>query len=212
MTQENDRLLPPVQEEEKEMPQLRCAGCQTTRNESRGNTPTPIIDFQCTRNYRGHPSGEGQIVEGIITCDYDGYQTPFKIVGNVLEPTLPYLTDSRLLTDNVLKGLKQDIEEAERCHFIQSYKSSATMCRRALQLGLEERNVTVPGSSKPTLGLLLREAKKISPPLLKTETFLLADGIKDIGDAGAHQRVEIEPRAVATLIYVSVQVLNELFP
>ena len=104
-------------------------------------------------------------------------------------------------------GIKQDIEEAERTHFSQSYKSSVVMCRRALQLDLEDKG----GPAGTTLGPLLNWEREQDPRLLTERTDAQAQEIKDYGDGGAHRKEEIEPREAELMIFVTVQVLNELY-
>jgi hypothetical protein len=130
-------------------------------------------------------------------------------------PTLP-ISESTHLNPNVPAGIKQDVEEAERDHFSQSYKSAVVMCRRALQLGLE---LTPNAPQATTLGPLLGWARnQIHPSRQPTQSLLsgrvasLAEGIKDYGDGGAHRPETFSPTEVAMVIHITVQVLNELFP
>jgi hypothetical protein len=157
-------------------------------------------------------------LEGIITCHVDGHKWPIRLKDGVIDttsPTLP-ISESTNLSPRVPLGIKQDVEEAERDHFTRSYKSAVVMCRRALQLGLELMPDAPQGG---TLGPLLGWAKKQHrpsktqvQPLLSARVTLLAEGIKDYGDGGAHRPEIFEPGTVAMVIRVTVEVLNELFP
>ena len=121
--------------------------------------------------------------------------------------------DARLraasLGQNVPAGLIQDIEEAERAHFAQVYKASAVMCRRAIQLGLAAppHNITDGPFSK-----MLAEARTKTPPPLLHRGFVLAEVVKDYGDAGAHRTEDISALDARTAIFSAAKVLNELFP
>lgn len=200
MTANQDRLAE-AEVVEGEMVKIKCDECGQP------------AELSLSRNVSG-PSTPDLEFRGIVTCSRDAHQWPVTIkTDNVIQSTAPAMpvSETQKLHDHVPEGLVEDLQEAERCHFANCLKASTVICRRALQLGFEDRGVTVPGNSKPTLGLLLAEARKAKSPLLKDDTFLLADGIKDIGDGGAHQRVTLDEREVSTLIYVSVRVLNELF-
>ena len=116
---------------------------------------------------------------------------------------------SLTLSANTPDYIRQDIGEAEEAHFYQLYKSSAVMCRRALQLGIEIQPNAPQGK---TLGPLLAWARGLTPPLFSPATYALAEGIKDIGDAGAHRVEHIPPDTVAMVINITVTALNELFP
>jgi len=93
------------------------------------------------------------------------------------------VSESTNLTSAVPEGLKQDIEEAESDHFAQSYKSSVVMCRRAIQLGLQE---APHGINDGPFSRMLQEARTKTPPVLTTRTDSLVEAIKDYGDGGAH--------------------------
>lgn len=199
-----------------DMPEIRCPQCVSKA--ATGQRLNLDAELTLNRAVIGiHPSttlAKGMQLDGVLTCLRDGYRWPITILNDTIVRTAPEMpvSEAQKLHGTVPEGLVEDLQEAERCHFANSLKASAVMCRRALQLGLEDRGVTVPGNSKPTLGLLLAEARKVTPPLLQNDTFLLADGIKDFGDAGAHKRVPLDERGASTVIYVSVRVLNELFP
>ena len=198
-----------------DMPEIRCPQCVSKAAGAKLNVDA---ELNLNRAVIGiHPStllAKGMQLDGVLTCLKDGYQWPITLLNDTIVRTAQEMpgSEAQNLHGKVPEGLVEDIQEAERCHFANSLKAAAVMCRRALQLGLEDRGVTVPGTKKPTLGLLLGEARKKTPPLLHDDTFMLADGIKDIGDAGAHQRGTLDERDASMLIHVSVRVLNELFP
>jgi hypothetical protein len=120
---------------------------------------------------------------------------------------------SHLLTTGVGKvpeGLKQDIEEAEKCHFAFSYKAAVVMCRRALQLALEDK-LGLSGKRLP-LGPLLDEERKNNPKLFTDSEYAFALRIKELGDEGAHKIVTLEPKTVEVAIHDTVRLLNKLYP
>ena len=166
----------------------------------------PEIEVRCLLD-RGE---RGVRLEGVIVCLRDGHRRPIVMVDDAIEetaPTLPVDQSSRLNSD-VPDGIKQDVEEAERTHFAQAYKSSVVMCRRAVQLAIEEKPKAPKG--RITLGPLLQWAREQN--LLKPTVASLAQGVKEFGDAGAHEQETFDSRAVAVVIHVTVEVLNELFP
>lgn len=147
---------------------------------------------------------------GIVRCNGDGHEWPMAIkTNNIIQSTAQMMpiSKSASLTQNVPDGIVQDIQEAERDHFAQSYKSVVVMCRRAFQLALEQR-----GATGRTLGPILKSARAMTPPLLSPRTDTLAEGIKDYGDGGAHRREDIDAATAALVIHVTTQALNELFP
>jgi hypothetical protein len=147
---------------------------------------------------------------GIVRCSGEGHEWPMAIkTDNIIQNTaqmMPVL-ESTSLSQKVPVGIVQDIQEAERDHFAQSYKSAVVMCRRALQLALEDKGVT-----GRTLGPMLTTARSMTPPLLSARTDALAEGIKDYGDGGAHRREDIDAATAALVIHVTAQALNEIFP
>jgi hypothetical protein len=217
LIKENDKL-PLTQEGEFEMPATQCQVCrrrQTANNRSSSVVPVITIDA-----YRGRSSGRKYnfTLEGILTCHVDQHQWSIRLRDGVIDTTSPTLlmAESARLNPSVPRGIKQDIEEAERDHFSQSYKSGVVMCRRALQQGLE---LMPDAPQNTTLGPLLDWAtnqvhptKNPTQPLLSARVASLAEGIKDYGDGGAHRRETFNPGEVAMVVHVTVEVLNELFP
>ena len=130
---------------------------------------------------------------------------------NVIQSTeqmMPVIASADL-SQNVPLGIKQDIQEAERAHFAQVYKASAVMCRRAIQLGLTEPPHNIADGP---FNRMLGEAQSKTPPLMTPRGFLLAEGVKDYGDAGAHKIEKISAFDASSVILSAVKVLNELFP
>jgi hypothetical protein len=150
-------------------------------------------------------------LEGIITCLHDNHQRPITIINNVTDETSPTLpvNESSKLSQSVPDYIKQDIEEAERTYFVKAYKASVVMCRRALQIAIEQKP-SAPQNT--TLGPLRQWAQAQTPPLLSVRVNSLVEGIKDYGDGGAHRVEHFEPQTVAMVIHITVETLNELFP
>ena len=163
------------------------------------------IEIDCRRK----GDHKGITLQGVLTCTRPECNTswPIKLVDNVVvvvSESMP-THGSRDLSKAVKDGLREDVEEAERAHFSQCYKAAVVICRRAIQLGLEEK-----GAEGWTLGPVLEDA--LEKKLIGEQTFTLGSGIKDFGDGGAHRREDIHPGDAAMVIRVTTVVLNELFP
>lgn len=204
MMQEN----PPTEEWGETMPSyLRCRKCQA---ESHPAGAHAIITFQ---RLDGNLELRGVLV---CLCDRcDGYKWPIAMrEDEIVEtaPTLPASESQRL--SNVPLGILEDVQEAEADHFAQNYKSSVVMCRRALQLALEEGLSQRKAEFKDrlTLGPLLGITRTLKPPLLSEMFLQLAERVKDFGDEGAHKKVgHLSGSTVAVVIHDTVEVLNELY-
>jgi len=177
------------------MPTMRCPGCGWQ------------AEVECSR-----PGGYSSIrldFEGVLTCKRAecGTSWPVKIVDNVIEYVAPEMPThgSRDLGAGALEGLRQDLQEADRAHFAQCYKAAVVVCRRAIQLALEDK-----GAEGRTLGPVLVDARE--KDLLTDRTDALVEGIKDFGDGGAHRAEDIHVDDAAMVIRVTTVVLNELFP
>ena len=172
------------------MPTVYCPICQ-------GERRTDEIILRCDRRAQ---------IQGIVTCLACGHQFPITIVNDCirkLDIALPG-TQSDKLNASVSSDLKEDIQEAERALYAHCYKASATMCRRAVQLGLIDKKIPdAPFSS------MLREA--LEQKLIDQDLYNLATSIKGFGDIGAHRREHLEPQEINMLIYATVRMLNELF-
>ena len=202
--------LPLDQDGEDKMPYVRCRKCvEYNANKTSGvDYREPNIQVLCRREYATPgPHIPYVSLRGIVTCDFDGHQWPVVLGNNVIDETYSAMPtdESRRMKPSIKEGLRQDIEEAERAHFAGCFKACVTMCRRAMQIALEDK-----GAVGRTLGPLLENARAKNPPLLAKREDMLAEGIKDFGDGGAHRREEIDPRDAAQVVHVAVSVLNEL--
>ena len=151
--------------------------------------------------------GAGMQLEGILTCLKDGHKMPIRMRENVVTDIQAYLpvSESAKIIAQVPAGIVQDVQEAERAHLAVSYKACVVMCRRAMQLSLIERHI-----SDMPLGRMIEEAKKRE--IIKSDRlYMQAMGIKDYGDAGAHRTEELDSQTAALVVYVTVQLLNEVF-
>ena len=156
--------------------------------------------------------GPGIELRGVLTCSKDENKWPITMVENrfvEISNALPS-SDSKKLRQNVPPGIKEDVREAEQIHFAQSYKAAVVMCRRALQLGLEDR--LRRKKDRMTLGPLLGEERKRKAPLFTDQTYQLVQRVKKYGDGGAHAEVDIDPKTVEVVIHDTVVALNELYP
>ena len=167
------------------------------------------ITVECERTGRG----SGIKLEGILTCSHsqcNGHSWPIVIEDNRLvytESSMPTRATVRLSEGVVPVGLLDDLKEAERAHFSQCYKGTVVICRRILQLALEDKD-----AKGRTLGPLLDNARAMKPPLLSKRADTLAEGIKDYGDGGAHREEPIDRQDAAMMIHVTAMILNELYP
>jgi len=105
---------------------------------------------------------------------------------------------------NISEDIVEDIKEAERANFNQCYKSSVVMCRRALQLGLMDN-----GIKERPLGKMIKSA--FNKGILKRDTYNLAKSIKHFGDIGAHRKEHLDPQKIGLVIYMTIEMLNELY-
>jgi hypothetical protein len=145
-------------------------------------------------------------IRGTIRCLKDQHERPIVMTKNYLQQldvSLPGEQSSRLNL-SVPDDIKDDIREAERANYAQCYKACVTMCRRALQLGLVEKNI-----ADGKLSVMLKEARASNK--LEQNTFDLATTIKSYGDIGVHRNEKLEPEEVKLVIYAAVRMLNELF-
>ena len=178
----------------------------------------PVATTVCPRcNYLIHVDvfregkWDGIQLEGILTCTKNncGARWPIKVVDNqvrYVDEDMPSRGAGRLSRE-VPEDYVQDMEEADKAFYGQAYKGVVVLCRRVVQLGLEDH-----GAEGRTLGPVLGSARKLSPPPLTARAFALAEGIKDFGDGGAHRREKINREDALGAIHAAVTVLNELFP
>ena len=192
------------------MPETMCIRCDETSGE------LPKFEIVVTRRDGGsaaRDSWQQYRLRGVMECHIDTHpphRWPIDVENRTLwaQREMPVVA-AEDLGPNVQPGLVQDIKEAEEAHFNGLFKAATVMCRRAVQLSLEP---IVPNGSGKTLGPLLTDAKAMSPPPLTPRGFLLADGIHQLGDIGAHREEEITDRQAKGAIEAAVDVLNELSP
>lgn len=174
----------------REMPYVTCPKCH-------GVSRTTAIGVNCD------PSAK---MWGIIRCLVCMHEFPITISEGYIQKldiALPGIQSDKL-NASVSDDIQEDVREAERANFAQCYKASATMCRRAVQLGLIDK-----GIPDAQLGVMLKQA--LSQKLLNQDLYNLATSIKGFGDIGAHRREDLEPQEVNMLIYATVRMLNKLF-
>ena len=179
------------------MPQVSCSQCgQKIRLSATGKgIPQKIHD--------------GIELRGMLHCLRDGHRWPITMLGDeFLETsrTMP-ITESVKLYSRVRDNIREDVEEAEACHYAESWKASVMMCRRAIQIGLED----LIGVHGQTLGPLLILARHLPRPLLTHKADQLADRIHNLGDEAAHGKITYDPKTVEVVIHDTVMVLNELY-
>lgn len=175
------------------MPYIVCPNPSCLKNE-RGE----YIEVQCKNAAQ---------IRGIITCLNCSHEWPITIDnGHIkeLDVAFPILQSDKLGSE-VSPDIKEDVKEAERCHYHQCYKACVTMCRRALQLSLIDNGI----EDKP-LGKMLEDAHKDNK-LLTDDTYTQAKSIKHFGDIGAHRKEIIEPEVARLVVFITVQMLNEIF-
>lgn len=182
------------------MPIIECSRCHQTAD----------LSLRSHRKARGN-TNEFEF-RGIVKCSCTHrHEWPLAIKTNDIihstEGMMPVM-DSANLNENVPEGLKQDIQEAERAHFSQLFKACVVMCRRAIQVGLSQPPHNIADAS---FTKMLKEAQEKTPPPLSARGFVLVEGIKDYGDAGAHRIEDIQALDARTAIFSTVRVLNELF-
>ena len=158
---------------------------------------TTVIEVDC---------GPHAEMMGIIRCTLCGHEWPITISEGCiskLDTALPGAQSDKL-DASVPSDIKEDLQEAERAHYAQCDKACATMCRRALQLGLMDKKI-----ADAPLSAMLQEA--LNKGLIEQKTYDLATSIKGYGDIGAHRKEHLESQEVSMLIYATVKMLNELF-
>ena len=145
MTTNQESILPSSEElEVQELPEIRCPVCSMLREQG-SSAPHPLLTIDC---HRTHSTRGRILLEGIVTCEAEehpdgSHSMPIRIRDNVIESTDPGMpiSESRNLDSQVPDGIVQDVEEAERAHFTRCYKASVIMCRRAMQLGLIDKDI-----------------------------------------------------------------------
>lgn len=178
---------------QEEVPYIVCPNQSCLKHERE-----EAIEVQCKNSAQ---------MRGIITCLNCNHEWPITIDnGHIKElgVALP-ISQSDKLGSGVSPDIKEDVREAERCHYHQCYKACVTMCRRALQLSLIDK-----GMKDERLGDMLEEAHTVKK-LLTDDTYTQAKSIRHFGNIGAHRRETIDPEVARLVIFITVQMLNEIF-
>ncbi len=198
--EETNDTLPQIVEGERKMSNLIRKYPEYFASETRSG-PSMNIEVEANAN-----------LDGVLGCVFHpNVRMPISFRGGSVEATasiLPANESPRLLGAH--DDIRQDIEEAERCHFNQPYKAAGTMCRRANQLAFEHLLAARLDPTKPyTLGILIGEARTGGD--LEEKYLFLAGRVNEYGNDATHHRVELDERDVGAIIYDSVQVLNEIY-
>ncbi|MFC1935665.1 hypothetical protein ACFLX9_02755 [Chloroflexota bacterium] len=125
-------------------------------------------------------------------------------------------TAGQILSEAERDDLIQDIEEAKSAKLWELYKASVVMCRRVIQIPLLDCLLVTEGTLKAmttirpkwemddldrlALGPLLNIERKLTLPLLDAYQREQAIRIKEAGDDGAHNKVELQLDFVDTCI------------
>ena len=102
-------------------------------------------------------------LRGVITCLYHHkVRIPVAFENSWPDSTAPTMpvAESERLDRRIPQDVRQDIEEAEECHFNRTYKAASVMCRRALQLAYEVLLQKHISGKQHTLGSLIPIAKE----------------------------------------------------
>ena len=184
----------------------------------------PQFNRQCPKCAKPESGHEGTVLtfeltpnidlRGIATCRFHpDTKIPVLFIGGFLDstaPTLPVDESPRLA--GVPEGITQDAKESEECHFNGTYKASAVMCRRALQLAYEHLLQDKLDTDKQyTLGGLLKEARGQATSPIAGSFLYQTERVNVVGNHGAHRADTIDPRDVGAAIHDSVSVLNEIY-
>jgi len=172
------------------MPAVYCPNCQ-------GDQRTQPIILNCEHRAK---------MQGIVQCLVCNHEFPITIINDCIQKidvALPGLQSDQL-NPSVPADLKDDVQEAERANYAQCYKACVTMCRRALQLALIDKEI----ADGPLSGMIQKALQKT---LIEQKTYDLATTIKGYGDIGTHRKEELDPQEVNMVIYATVRMLNELF-
>lgn len=145
---------------------------------------------------------------GTIKCLVCNDERSFSAKGEYIREIGLGLTyaESKRLTSNVFADRKDDIEEAERANYYQCYKAAVVMCRRAIQLALNDKDIPDSNFSN-----MIEKAHDEQFKLLGDDTYMMVKLVKLFGDKGAHKRDTIAPPDVTQAIHVSVEALNDIF-
>lgn len=186
MCEENDKL-PAIQIGEIEMPETPCPKCKYP------------IEVSIQRK-GGHLGIDASVM---LTCTRSGCETTWflKLRDDQVIPISGAWSESDFKPD-VPVGLIQDVLEADKARLVGAYKGAVVICRRVLQLALEEL-----GAEGRTLGPVRRDAEEKN--LIGPRISVLVHGIQDFGDGGAHRREEFEEYQIVFIIAGTINILNE---
>lgn len=186
-------ILPQTEWEERPMPtMLDCSNC---RKENRYCNADFSLDSI---------AGEGIEIKGIITCLQDGHQWPIVIDTNTVREMSSALSDIPI-RPQVPPGIAEEIQEARRAHFMQCFKASVVMCRRAMQMALIEK-----GIPDGPLQRMLDDAK-VKGILGEDGAYGMAMAVKDYGDKGAHRTESLSYQEVGADTLAATLLVNAVF-
>ena len=167
-------------------------------------TPCPTCGYPIEVTVQRQGGHKGIDASLILTCTRDtGGSTWFlKLRDDQVIPVQGAISKEDF-SDNVPTGLVQDVLEADKARLVGAHKGAVVICRRVLQLALEEL-----GAEGRTLGIARKDAekKKLIPP---RDSVMFA-GIQDYGDGGAHRPETFTEIEVSYVISGTINILNRL--
>ena len=196
-TKENEKvdILPVDQEGEQDMLTIKCSQCIES-----GASSGSLLSF-------AHVRGGRYILTGVLECEIDSHKWHVSLrSGDQLLDAgteLPVSESKKLKSVGV--GIKQDVQEAEEAHFYRLYKSSAVMCRRAMQLGLIDKGI----KDGPT-GSMLTKARD-EGILSDEQAYRIGLAVADYGGKGAHNKEVLAESDARTAVVAAVKVLNDIY-
>lgn len=149
-----------------------------------------------------------------MECNSDQHATPHRwpmdmedgIVADVAR-SMPTDAESRL-DESTLPGLLQDVGEAEQALVFGLLKSASVMCRRVIQLGIEEKLPSYQGAFMTLGGLMRKQDVKD----LLGDNFARVERVNNVGNQGAHHKEIVIKQDVESVINDVVHILNGLSP
>ncbi|MFC1935632.1 DUF4145 domain-containing protein [Chloroflexota bacterium] len=165
-------------------------------------TPCPTCGYPIEVSVQRKGGWEGIDASLILTCTRCDSTWFLKLRDDQVLPAQGALSKPSLSGD-IPKGLVQDVLEADKARLVGAHKGAVVLCRRALQLGLEEL-----GAEGRTLGPVREDAERKN--LITPRVSILIHGIQDYGDGGAHRHEDFEEAEVFFVISGTVNILNKL--
>ena len=167
-------------------------------------TPCPTCTYPIevtVQRQGGYPGIDASL---ILTCTRVecGSTWFLKLRDNQIVPIQGAWTDRDFL-DAIPKGLVQDVHEADKARLVGANKGAVVLCRRVLQLALEEL-----GAEGRTLGPVREDAEK--KKLITPRESVQIQGIQNYGDGGAHRVEEFDEVTVFYVISGTINILNNL--